>query len=71
MRGVVRRGPDNPVDLHLTGREAAQHASQADVGRLLLTHIPPWHDSQRVLAEADPEFPGRVELVVPGATYTV
>jgi ribonuclease BN (tRNA processing enzyme) len=64
-------GRANPVDLHLTGREAAQHASRADVRRLLLTHIPPWHDSQRVLAEAEPEFPGRVELVVPGATYTV
>ena len=64
-------GPANPVDLHLTGREAAQHASRADVSRLLLTHIPPWHDPRRVLAEAEPEFPGRVELVVCGATYTV
>lgn len=64
-------GPDNPPDLHLTGREAGQHASKADVGRLLLTHIPPWHDPKQVLAEAVTEFAGRVDLVRPGATYTV
>ncbi len=64
-------GPDNPPDLHLTGRQAGQHASRADVSRLLLTHIPPWHDPAQVLAEAVPEFAGQVELVGPGAVYDI
>ncbi len=58
----------NPVDLHLSGREAAEHASAAGVGRLLLTHIPMWNDRSRVLAEAAATFPG-AELVCSGSTY--
>jgi ribonuclease BN (tRNA processing enzyme) len=64
-------GGDNPPDLHLTGREAGLHASRAGVGRLLLTHIPPWHDPARILAEAVPEFSGPVELAETDAVYTV
>jgi len=64
-------GARNPPDLHLTGREAAEHAAAAGVGRLLLTHVPPWHDPQRVLAEARPAFAGPVDLARPDATYPV
>ena len=63
-------GAANPPHLHLTGREAAQHASRAGVERLLLTHVPPWHDPEQVLAEAQPEF-AKVELAVGGETYLV
>jgi hypothetical protein len=34
----------NPPDIHLTGREAAMVALKAGVERLVLTHIPAWHD---------------------------
>lgn len=64
-------GGDNPPDLHLTGQEAGLHASRARVSRLVLTHIPPWHDPARVLAEAVPKFSGPVELAETGAVYTV
>ncbi len=64
-------GAVNPSHLHLTGREAGQHASRAEVARLLLTHVPPWHDPERVLAEAQPEFAGKAELAVAGETYSV
>lgn len=60
---------DNPPDLHLTGREAGEHARLAGVGRLVLTHVPPWTDRDEVLAEARSVFGGPVELAVPGASY--
>lgn len=60
--------PANPPDLHLTGRQAAEHAAAAGVGRLLLTHVPQWIDRGRVLAEATPVFPS-AELASPGTVY--
>jgi ribonuclease BN (tRNA processing enzyme) len=64
-------GEPHKPDLHLTGKEAGDHAQAARVGRLLLTHIPPWRDRDRALAEATPAFQGSVELAQPGATYDV
>ena len=62
-------GGDNPPNLHMTGRDAAETAAAADVGRLVLTHIPPWYDPQEVLAEATPAYDGRLEVARTGATY--
>ena len=62
---------DNPKDLHLTGAQAGEVADQAKVGALVLTHIPPWHDPQQVLAEARSTFSGRLELATSGATYSL
>lgn len=64
-------GDDNPPDLHLTGREAGEHATGAGVGRLLLTHVPPWHDPERMLAAAAPAFARPTGLAGPGTTYDV
>ena len=62
---------ENPPDLHMTGREAAEHATRAGAGRLVLTHIPPWNDPQRVRAEAAQAYDGPLELAAPGATYEI
>jgi ribonuclease BN (tRNA processing enzyme) len=62
-------GEDNPPHLHMTGRQAARTAARAGAGQLVLTHIPPWHDPQRVLADADPAYDGPTELARTGATY--
>ncbi len=64
-------GEDNPPHLHMTGREAAQHAQAADVGRLLLTHIPPWHDRSRILADAVSAWNGSIGLVSAGESYDI
>ncbi|MCW2914815.1 MAG: beta-lactamase domain protein [Actinomycetia bacterium] len=60
----------NPPNMHLTGREAGEHAARADVDTLVLTHLLPWNDSGRSLAEAkESSFSGHVELAKPGAVY--
>ena len=64
-------GAPNPPDLHLTGAEAGRTASVAGSHRLLLTHIPPWHDPQQVLGEATKEYAGPVELATPGTSYDI
>jgi len=63
--------PDNPPDLHLTGREAGEHAARAGVGRLVLTHIPPHIDGKQVFREAESAFAGGLDVARAGATYTV
>ena len=63
-------GPDLPAGLHLTGREAGEHAAAAGVGRLLLTHIPAWVDEIGQLFAASAVF-SETELVRPGATYDI
>jgi ribonuclease BN (tRNA processing enzyme) len=60
-----------PGGLHLTGREAGEHATRAHARRLVLTHVPPWTDPQRILAEARPAYAGPLELARPGAAYDV
>jgi ribonuclease BN (tRNA processing enzyme) len=60
----------NPVDLHLTGKQAGAAAAEAGVQRLVLTHIPPWHDPHVVLAEAREAYDGPIDLAVSGSTYS-
>lgn len=63
--------PDNLAGLHLSGRQAAEIGTAAGVGAVVLTHIPPWHDPDQVLAEATPHFAGPVELARSGARWTI
>jgi len=60
-----------PPGVHLSGRQAGEHAAAAGVGRLLLTHVPAWFDGEQLLAEAKAAFDGPVELVVPDAGYAI
>jgi ribonuclease BN (tRNA processing enzyme) len=65
-------GVDNPPDLHLTGREAGEHAAKAGVGRLLLTHlVPPWGSEALTYEAASAAYAGPVEIVRPGARYEI
>ena len=63
--------PGNPPGLHLTGRQAAEAGQAAGVGAVVLTHIPPWHDPDQVLAEAPPHFAGPASLAVAGAVWDI
>ena len=62
---------DNPADVHLTGAGAGRVATDAGAHRLLLTHIPPWHDRVQVLAEARTTYAGDLALAEPGTAYDV
>jgi ribonuclease BN (tRNA processing enzyme) len=68
---AFQEGTVNPVDLHLTGVDAGRAAEKAAVGRLLLTHIPPWHDRAVALAEARTTFTGQVDLARCDTAYDV
>lgn len=63
--------PDRLPGLHLSGREAGELAARAGVGRLLITHVPPWTSREDVLKEAQSAFDGPCELVVEGGRYEV
>jgi ribonuclease BN (tRNA processing enzyme) len=65
------RDDDAPADLHLTGRQAGEHADRAGVRRLVLTHLPPWNDPSLSLKAASEAFSGSVEMARPGATFEV
>ncbi|MEO8106876.1 MAG: MBL fold metallo-hydrolase [Actinomycetes bacterium] len=66
-----RHGDENPADLHLTGRQAGEVAHGAGVGRLVITHVPPWHDPEVAKAEATAVFAGPIDVATPGAVYSV
>lgn len=65
------RWTEPPPGVHLSGRQAGEHAAAAGVGRLLLTHVPAWCDATALLAEAREGFAGPVELVAPDASYDI
>ncbi|MFD0900956.1 MBL fold metallo-hydrolase [Actinomadura sediminis] len=63
-------GPSLPSELHLTAREAAEHAARAEVGRLVLTHLVPWNDADVSLKEAKSGgYGGEIELAQVGTRY--
>jgi ribonuclease BN (tRNA processing enzyme) len=55
-------GDDNPSDVHLTGREAAEHAVKAGAQRLVLTHLVPWGDEDRTVAAATGTYDGEISV---------
>ncbi len=58
---------DAPVaGVHLTGRQAGRAAARGGVGRLVLTHVPPWNDPMQTLAGAAGEYSGPIDLAHPG-----
>ena len=59
-------GPGHAPNLHLTARQAGEHAARAGVGRLVLTHLVPWNDRDRSLSEAAQAYHGPLSLATSG-----
>jgi ribonuclease BN (tRNA processing enzyme) len=65
-------GTANPPGLHLTGREAGEFATKAEVGHLVLTHlVPAWCDQYRTRQAAAAAFTGRVDMARPLVAYRI
>lgn len=62
---------DNPSGLHLTGEDCGRTATKAGVGRLVLTHVPPWYSPEVALEEARTQWAGPIELATKGAVLQV
>lgn len=71
IEASFRDRPDNPPDLHLSGRQAAQIATEAQVDTVVLTHIPPWHSPDDLFAEARPHFSGPLVTAASGAQWSI
>lgn len=52
--------------VHMTARQAAQHATRAGVRHLVPTHLVPWHDQSRTEAQAREAFDGEITLARSG-----
>jgi ribonuclease BN (tRNA processing enzyme) len=64
-------GDNNPPDVHLTGKMAARYAAEAAAKRLMLTHLVPWGDPARTLAEAEGGYDGEIVVARPLDSYDV
>jgi len=58
-------------DVHLTARQAAEHAHAAGVSTLVLTHLVAWNDPAATLAEARAAFGGELLLASSGLTLDI
>ena len=64
-------GRDEVRGVHMTGSRAGTLAERAGVSRLLLTHLQPWTDPEKVCRAAEQVYAGPVHCVEPGETFVI
>ena len=60
---------DYPPALHMTARQAGEHAARAGVGKLVLIHTTAYLDQDAFVEQAAGAFDGPLERAVPGSVY--
>ena len=64
-------GPVAPDAMHLDGPAVGELAARTGVGRVLLTHLQMGFDRDETVASVRARYDGPVELVEPGASFTI
>lgn len=59
-------GDGLPPNVHMTARQAGEHAARAGAGELILTHLVPWNNAEEVFAQAASTYRGAISLAQPG-----
>jgi ribonuclease BN (tRNA processing enzyme) len=62
---------DDLMPFHMSSRQAADHARESGVGRLVLTHIWPTLDKDVSKQQAAEEYDGPIDAAVEGASFEV
>lgn len=62
---------DEVRGIHMTGARAGATATEAGVGRVVLTHIQPWTDPGEVAADARTTWSGPLDIARAGQEYLV
>jgi ribonuclease BN (tRNA processing enzyme) len=62
---------DDLLPFHMSSRQAGDHAREAGVGRLVLTHIWPSLDHEISKDQAAEEYPGPIDSAVEGMRFEV
>ncbi|QRV01592.1 MBL fold metallo-hydrolase [Arcanobacterium phocisimile] len=68
---AFEEGRDTVRGVHLTGLRAGQMAAEAGAARLVLTHLQPWTNAEKNLADARSVFTGEVHVAQAGAVFTI
>ncbi len=58
-----------PPNVHLTAREAAEHAARAGARHLVLTHLVPWNDPAASREEAAAAYDGKLTVASTGLAF--
>jgi ribonuclease BN (tRNA processing enzyme) len=67
----LERYRDLPPNLHLTAKQASEHAMRAGVQRLVLTHLVPWTPREETQEEAAAVYDGDLVLAEQGLVLDV
>ncbi len=64
-------GRDVVRGVHMTGLRAGELAANANVQRMIITHVPPWTDARQNMLDASKVFTKDISVAKPGDVYEI